>query len=275
MTTPIAGCVWSTPPIVYALVVMFVCGGFSTWRSVWLGEVKRVRILRSDAGRHFANAARLRTAEAAAPTAASEAVAAAALARRRRRPVLGRLRGEARLHLRELRCRRTRDVALHVERLRRGLQRRDDLRDDAFLVLGEERQALRHLRDAGDRGDLLRRGLLERQLRPGQEEVVDEVRARLSELREVGDHRLVRLDQVAVCSAAARPALKAARVLLLRRERHRQVGADAGERVECLLLRLVEAARDTCDHDDERDPEPETERGENVRARRRTSSFRR
>jgi len=34
VTTPIEGCVWSTPPIVYAVVVMFVCGGSSTWRRV-------------------------------------------------------------------------------------------------------------------------------------------------------------------------------------------------------------------------------------------------
>ena len=43
VTTPIVGCVWSTPPIVYAVVVMFVCGGFSTCCSVWLGAVKRAR----------------------------------------------------------------------------------------------------------------------------------------------------------------------------------------------------------------------------------------
>ena len=56
VTTPIVGLVWSTPPIVYAVVEMFVCGGFSTCRSVWLGAVKRVRKRRSEAGRHFWNA---------------------------------------------------------------------------------------------------------------------------------------------------------------------------------------------------------------------------
>ena len=40
----------------YAVVEMFVCGGFSTCLSVWLGAVKRVRKRRSDAGRHFWNA---------------------------------------------------------------------------------------------------------------------------------------------------------------------------------------------------------------------------
>ena len=74
----------------------------------------------------------------------------------------------------------------------------------ALLVLREQRQPVRHLRDAGDRGDLRRSGLLERQLRAGQEEVVHEVRARLAELREVGDHRLVRLHEIAA-RAAARP----------------------------------------------------------------------
>src|SRR5439155_9574930 len=88
------------------------------------------------------------------------------------------------------------------------------------------------------------------------------VRARLAELREVGDNRQVRLDQVTV-AAAPRAALEAAGVLLLRRERHRQVGADARQWIERLLLRLVETARDAGDHDHERDAETETGGREN------------
>ena len=87
---------------------------------------------------------------------------------------------------------------------------------------------------------------------------MDEVRAGLAELREVGDHRLVRLEEVAVAAAAARAA-EAAALVLLRLQRHRQVGADARERVQRLLLRAVEAVREARDRDHERDAEPEPE----------------
>ena len=76
VTSPCVGCVWSTPPIVYALVLMFVCGGFSTWRSVCCGVVNCVRSRRRLAGRHLANAPRLGAAEAAAAAVAAEAAAA-------------------------------------------------------------------------------------------------------------------------------------------------------------------------------------------------------
>src|SRR5580765_7125725 len=56
---PIVGFVWSTPPIVYAVVAMFVCGGFSTWRSVCEGDVNVARSFCRRAGRHFENAPRL------------------------------------------------------------------------------------------------------------------------------------------------------------------------------------------------------------------------
>ena len=104
-------------------------------------------------------------------------------------------------------------------------------------MLGEQGQSRRHLRDVREPGNLLRRGLLERQLRAGQEEVVDEVRARLSELREVGEHGLVRRDQIAAALPEPEPGL----IRLLRRQRHRQIGADASERVSVLRLRAVEA----------------------------------
>ena len=101
-------------------------------------------------------------------------------------------------------------------------------------------------------------GLLERQLRPRQEEVVDEMRAGLAELREVGDHRLVRLQQIAVAAPAAGPP-KPTALILLRLQRHGQVGADPRERVQRLLLRLVEPVRQARDRDDERDPQAEAE----------------
>src|SRR5581483_7909785 len=103
---------------------------------------------------------------------------------------------EAGLHLREVGRGGTHAAR---ERLRVGLrlrlQRRDDLRHDARLVLGEQRQPGRDLGDTGELRDVARDRLLKGELRARQEEVVDEVRAGLAELREIGDHRLVRLDQ--------------------------------------------------------------------------------
>ena len=49
-------------------------------------------------------------------------------------------------------------------------------------MLGQEGQALRHLGDAVDRGDLRCGLLVERELRSRQEEVVNEVGAGLAEL---------------------------------------------------------------------------------------------
>ena len=86
-----------------------------------------------------------------------------------------------------------------------------------------------------------------------------EVLARLPELRQVGDHRLVRLHEIPVAAApAARPA-EARRLILLRRQRDGDVGADAGERIERLLLRAVEAVGEARDRDHERDADAETE----------------
>ena len=111
----------------------------------------------------------------------------------------------------------------------------------------------------------------ERQLRPRQEEVVHELRAGLAELREIGDDRLVRLDDVASAAAAERPA---ARVLLCL-ARHRQVGADAGERIEGRALRLVEPFREARDRDHEADADGRPSSVTIVRPRRRRSSARR
>ena len=89
-----------------------------------------------------------------------------------------------------------------------------------------------------------------------------EVRARLAELREIRDHRLVRSDQVAI--AASLPAeAESGLALLLRRKGDREVRADSGERIECLLLRPVETVRQAGDRDHQRDAEPQAEQRDN------------
>ena len=90
---------------------------------------------------------------------------------------------------------------------------------------------------------------------PGQEEVVHEVRAGLAELREVGDHRSVCLDDV---SAAARPERAAADVLL-GGARDGQVRADRGQRVERRALRLVESFGEARDRDHQADADGEAQ----------------
>ena len=130
----------------------------------------------------------------------------------------------------------------------------------------EEGQAGGRLRDAVELRDLARRALLERELRARQEEVVHEVRAGLAELGQVGEDGLVRLDQVAIGATPARSAEAAAAealiLLLLRLQRDGQVGADAGERVERLVLRTVEPLRQARDRDDEGHTEPEADDGD-------------
>ena len=130
VTTPIVGCVWSTPPIVYAVVVMFVCGGSSTCFSVCCGVVKFVRNRRSARGQALRERAAVGAAEAAAAAAAAAAEAAAAAVGALRSMPCGRSFCEARLHRLELGRRRPRDVALDPGRLAAGLELRDDLRDD-------------------------------------------------------------------------------------------------------------------------------------------------
>ena len=253
-----SGFVWSTPPIEYAVLLMFVCGGASTCFSVWDGVRKVARKCRNCAGRHLANAPKLRPRPPpppwlkpppppAPPPPAPPRTAGRAAA------LLGADLREARLDLRQLRrrrrCRRPGDGLLLPARL----ERRHDLRHRALLVLGEEQQAARHLRHAGERGDPRRLRLREGQLRAGEEEVVNEVLARLAELRQVGEHGLVRLDHRARVAAAAGTAAGEAALLLLRRERDRQIGADARQRVQRGLLRLVEPARQRHDRDHEPD----------------------
>jgi hypothetical protein len=157
---------------------------------------------------------------------------------------------EARLYCCRFSCCRRLDLAPDIQLLAAGLDLRDDLRHDALLVDGGEHKAVRDGCDAGKRGNL--RGLLLRecQLRPRQEEVVHELRAGLAELREVGDRRLVRLNDLATTASAA----EAARVLL-RRQRHGEVRSDRRERVERGLLGPVEPTREAGDRDHERDAE--------------------
>ena len=190
---------------------MFVCGGLTICWIVCCGVVIVRRKLRSCAGRHLRERAAVEAAAAAARRRRRRrrgrrrrrAPAAGAACRRRRRsrasfceagPDL-RLLGRGRLE-----AHAAGDVEPSAARLELG----DDLRDGALLVHAPSSTSpLETAGDAGERRDLLRLALRERQLRPGQEEVVDEVRARLAELREVGDRRLVRLEQLAAAAAAA------------------------------------------------------------------------
>ena len=59
--------------------------------------------------------------------------------------------------------------------------------------------------------------------------------------------------------SAEAAAAEALILLLLRLQRDGQVGADAGERVERLVLRAVEPLREARDRDDERHAEPEAD----------------
>ena len=110
--------------------------------------------------------------------------------------------------------------------------------------------------DAVEGCDLIRLRLREGELRPRQEEVVHEMTAGLAELGEIGDHGLVRLDDVAFATEG--PATRVLRGLA----RHRQVRADTGERVERRGLRIVEPLREARDRDHEADADRESEQRE-------------
>src|SRR5262249_10020953 len=160
-----------------------------------------------------------------------------------------------------LRSRRRCDPAAHVEGLAAGLELGDDLRDGALLVLGDQHQARGHGGDAVQLLDLLRLRRWVGQLGTRKEEVVDEALAGLAELRQVRDDGTVRGQQVSeppvAATAAERPAAEA--VVRLRRAGDGEIGADPCERVERLLLRVVESVRDRRDSDYERDAEGEPE----------------
>ena len=264
-----SGFVWSTPPIEYARALdvrlrrrehLLQRLRRRPERGAEVPELRREALgERAEVAAAAAAAAALAEAAAAAGSAAARSAATAG----RSAALLGADLREARLDLRQLRRRRRRRRSRDGLLLPARLERRHDLRHRALLVLGEQQQAARHLRHAGERGDPRRLRLRERQLRAGQEEVVDEVLARLAELRQVGEHGLVRLDHGArVAAAAAGAAAGEAALLLLRRERDRQVGADARQRVQRGLLRLVEPARQRHDRDHEADADCEAEHGE-------------
>ena len=108
--------------------------------------------------------------------------------------------------LRLLRRGRRGDRPVHLDPVAAGLDLGDDLRHLPFLVHRLQGQPGGDRGHAVQGGDLVRLRLRERELRPRQEEVVHEVRAGLAELGEIGDHGLVRLDDVATATAAERPA---------------------------------------------------------------------
>ena len=94
----------------------------------------------------------------------------------------------------------------------------------------------------------------EGELRAREEEVVDELLARLAQLGEVGDRRPDSPRRRRAAAAAER-----VRLLLRGRARHGQVGADRRQRVERRALRLVESLRQARDRDHEADTEGEPE----------------
>ena len=267
VTTPIVGCVWSTPPIVYAVVVMFVCGGFSTCVSVCCGVVKRVRSFCSDSGRHFANAPRSTPPKPPPPPPPPKPPL----------PPLPELRPPPfePLPFEPLRSSSSRRSAGAACRSRPASPRTAPPSGAAMLRVMLERLRRRSSasrRSSGRRPPGARRGasarcvtwatppscaicfacdLLEGELRARQEEVVDEVRAGLAELREVGDDRLVRLDQVAV--RRRRPG-EAAAPPNRRRCSAAAAAASPSGRCRCpasgssvFVLRLVEPVREARD----------------------------
>ncbi len=246
MTTPIVGCVWSTPPIVYAVVVMFVCGGFSTCLSVWLGEVKRNRW--NEAGRHFWSAARRALdwppfefppkPPPPLPPPNPPPPPPFPLPGPKLIPAFAR---QACIFAKSAADGRTRRVCVIVFACVFSVATIFGT-TPSWCSASNVRPCVTWA-TSRDRRDLAGRALLERELRPGQEEVVHEVGAGLAELRQVGDDREVRLDQITIPAAATGTTLKPARVLLGRRQGDRQIGADPGERVQRLLLRLVQPAR--------------------------------
>ena len=201
--------------------------------ALWQALGERAAAARSDeeaAGARFATAC---------------AEAARLIARRRGAAVLL----DAGLDLVELRLGRRLDPARDVDAVAAGLDLGHDLRHFALLVHGLEQQARRDRAHLAERGDLLSLALGERELRAGEEEVVDEVVAGLAELGEVGHYGAVRLDEV--------PAGAGEHPLLGHLAGDGQVGADPGEWVERRLLRALEPVREARDRDHETDAERE------------------
>ena len=196
---------------------MFVCGGLTICWIVCCGVVIVLRKLRTCAGRHFAKAPRSNPPAAAGTAAAAAAEPAAAGGRRRLRPAAA--AGRAARCLQLLRCtprslacsaavswKRTRPVT--VSRWPPVLSLATIFGTVPSWWTALRTRPARDRRDAGERRDLLRLALREGELRARQEEVVDEVRAGLAELREVGDRRLVRLEHLAAAAEAAAAAAR-------------------------------------------------------------------
>ena len=119
--------------------------------------------------------------------------------------------------------------------------------------------------DAGDPLHLRHTAGSKAELRGREEVVAREVRAWLAEVAQPEAGRTVLL--LELCALALRePAARARPRRLTGREadrpRHRQVGADPGERFQHRRLRIVEAGRQCADGDDESDADREAERGE-------------
>ncbi len=84
---------------------------------------------------------------------------------------------------------------------------------------------------------------------------MDELVAGLAELREIRDHRLIRLDHLAATTAKATTtgAATLRSVLRLWRERHGEIGTNARKGIKRLRLGLVEPTRQSRHGDHERD----------------------
>ncbi len=146
------------------------------------------------------------------------------------------------------------------------------LRDCALDVQAGQRQRAGRRLDAVLAGDLLHLGGGEGELVARQERVAREVRARLAGGSQVeAPAAVLPAQRVALglgqpgpgptrTAAAGRERLSVAASAHPQRPRHRHVGADAGERLEHLLLGVVEAVGQRGDGDDEADADAQAER---------------
>ena len=171
--------------------------------------------------------------------------------------------------------RRRRDRPVDIDPVAAGLDLRDDLRHLPLLVHGLEGEAGR------DRGDAVegRRSpspapRVNVSCVPGRKKSWTKCVPGLAELREVGDHGLVRLDDVAAAATAAeRPA--AARIRPAAAARHRQVGADARRAGRASRSAPRRALREARDRDHEADADGEAEQRQDRAASTADSSARR
>ena len=241
---------------------MFVCGGASTWRSVCVGVVNVLRNWRSRAGRHLANAPKLR-----GPGRRCRPGRSRRCPGRRREPCCRRPAGRGPW--------RSRPASAPARRVVGGFSRpvmvcRCPPVLNVATIFGTvpswcsassispldtsdtpDSAAIRFACDCGNVSCV-----------PGRKKSCTKCWPGLPSF-----DRSVRTDWFAwiTCAgvaAAARGPAKPPVLLLLRRERDRQVGADARERVQRRLLRLVEPAGERDDRDHEADADRESEHGE-------------